>query len=135
MIYDFEKEKRDVIRAGERALASLKEAQNNLNSAENFGIWDMVGGGFVSTMAKHSKMNRAKENMEKARYDLRDFCRELKDVNIVGHLDIETGDFLDFADYFFDGILVDWMVQDKINQASRQVEEAICRVEGILKQI
>ena len=135
MIYDFEKEKRDVIRAGERALASLKEAQNNLNSAENFGIWDMVGGGFVSTMAKHSKMNRAKENMEKARYDLRDFCRELKDVNIVGHLDIETGDFLDFADYCFDGILVDWMVQDKINQASRQVEEAICRVEGILKQI
>lgn len=124
-----------MIRAGERALASLREAQNNLNSAENFGIWDMVGGGFVSTMAKHSKMNRAKENMEKARYDLRDFCRELKDVNIVGHLDIETGDFLDFADYFFDGILVDWMVQDKINQASRQVEEAICRVEGILKQI
>ena len=51
------------------------------------------------------------------------------------HLDIETGDFLSFADWFFDGFVVDWMVQDRINQASRQVAEAIQRVEGILRQL
>lgn len=135
MSYDLEKEKREAMDAGNRALRSLKEAQNNLNSARNFGIWDMFGGGFISTMAKHSKMDRAKQNMEQAKYDLRNFSRELNDVNMACHLDIETGDFLSFADWFFDGFVVDWMVQDRINQASNQVAEAIRRVEGILRQL
>ena len=95
----------------------------------------MFGGGFISTMVKHSKMDQAKQNMEEARNDLRNFSRELHDVNMTCHLDIETGDFLSFADWFFDGFVVDWMVQDRINQASQQVEEAICRVEGILRQL
>ena len=135
MAYDFEKEKREAADAGNRALRSLKAAQENLSSAKNWGIWDMLGGGFISTMAKHSKMDRAKENLAKARSDLKSFSRELQDVNMACHLDIETGDFLSFADWFFDGFVVDWMVQDRINQASRQVEEAIHRVERILKQL
>lgn len=135
MSYDLEKEKREAMDAGNRALRSLKEAQNNLNSARNFGIWDMFGGGFISTMAKHSKMDRAKQNMEQAKYDIRNFSRELNDVNMACHLDIETGDFLSFADWFFDGFVVDWMVQDRINQASNQVAEAIRRVEEILRQL
>ena len=135
MTYDMEKEKREAIDAGSRALRSLRAAQDNLNSAKNWGIWDMFGGGFISTMVKHSKMDQAKQNMEEARNDLRNFSRELNDVNMTCHLDIETGDFLSFADWFFDGFVVDWMVQDRINQASRQVEEAICGVEGILRQL
>lgn len=128
MTYDLEKEKREAADAGNRALRSLRAAQDNLNSAKNWGIWDMFGGGFISTMVKHSKM-------EQARYDLRNFSRELNDVNMACHLDIETGDFLSFADWFFDGFVVDWMVQDRINQASWQVAEAICRVEGILREL
>jgi hypothetical protein len=34
-----------------------------------------------------------------------------------------------------DGFVVDWMVQDQINQAFRQVAEAIRRVEEILRQL
>ena len=135
MTYDFEKEKREAADAGNRALRSLKAAQENLDSAKNWGIWDMLGGGFLSTMAKQSEMDRAKENLAKARADLKNFSRELQDVNMACHLDIETGDFLSFADLFFDGFVVDWMVQDRINEASRQVEEAIHRVEGILNQL
>ena len=135
MTYDLMKEKREAIEAGNRALRSLKAAQNNLSSAQNWGIWDMFGGGLISTMAKHSKMDRAKQDMEQARYELRNFSRELNDVNMVCHLDIETGDFLSFADWFFDGFVVDWMVQDRIKQASNQVTEAVRRVEDILKQL
>ena len=94
MTYDLEKEKREAIDAGSRALRSLSAAQVNLNSAKNWGIWDMFGGGFISTMVKHSKMDQAKQNMEEARNDLRNFSRELNDVNMTCHLDIETGDLL-----------------------------------------
>lgn len=135
MTYNLEKEKREAIEAGKRALVSLRAAQNNLNSARNWGMWDMFGGGFVSTMLKHSKMDTAKQNMEQAKYDLRNFSRELQDVSMSYNLDIETGDFLSFADWFFDGFVVDWMVQDRINRARNQVEEAIRRVEDILRQL
>ncbi len=135
MEYNYEKEKQEAIDAGNKALRSLRKAQENLSSAKNWGIFDMLGGGFISTMVKHSKVDQAKENMEQAKYDLRSFSKELNDVNIACNLNIETGDFLSFADWFFDGLIVDWMMQDRINQASQQVEEAIRRVEDILRQL
>ena len=52
-------------------------------------------------MAKQSKMNQAKQNMEQAKWDLKNFNKELEDVNISCQLHIETGDFLSFADWFF----------------------------------
>ena len=135
MVYDIEKEKREAIEARYRALDSLHVAENNLNSAKNWGLVDMFGGGFLSTMLKHSKIDQSKQNMEQVKYDLRNLSRELNDVNMVCNLNINTNDFLAFADYFFDGFVVDWMVQDRINNAKRQVEEAIRRTENIINQL
>ena len=39
------------------------------------------------------------------------------------------------ADYFFDGLVADWLMQDRINKARAQVDEAIRRVEGIMGQL
>ena len=105
MGYDIEKEKREAIEAGRRALNSLQAAKENLNSAKNWGLVDMFGGGFFTTMLKHSKMDQAKRNMEQAKYDLCNFSRELNDVNMVCNLNINTGDFLSFADYFLMDLL------------------------------
>ena len=95
----------------------------------------MFGGGFLSTMLKHSKMDQAKQNMEQAKYDLQNFSRELNDVNMTCNLNINTNDFLAFADYFLDGFVIDWMVQDRINKAKQQVREAIRRTENIIDQL
>ena len=135
MGYDIEKEKREAIEAGRRALNSLQAAKENLNSAKNWGLVDMFGGVFFTTMLKHSRIDQAKRNMEQAKYDLRNFSRELNDVNIACDLNINIGDFLSFADYFFDGFVADWMVQDRINNARYQVEEAIRRTEYIISQL
>ena len=43
MGYDIEKEKREAIEAGRRALNSLSAAKENLNSAKNWGLVDMFG--------------------------------------------------------------------------------------------
>lgn len=135
MAYDLEKEKREAIAAGHRALNSLRAAQSDLNSAKSWGLWDMFGGGFFSTMIKRSKMDAAKQNMDQAKYELQNFSRELRDVSISYNLEMETGDFLSFADWFFDGFFVDWMVQDRINNAGSQVAEAIGQVENILRRL
>lgn len=135
MAYDFYKETQEAISAGERALSSLRAAQNELSSARNWGIFDMLGGGFISTLVKHSKMDNAQSYMEQAKYDLNSFSKELQDVNMAVNLNIDTHDFLTFADWFFDGFVADWLVQDCINEARGQVDEAIRRVESILRQL
>ncbi len=45
-MYDYEKERLEAVSAGQRALDSLNLAKNELNSAKNWGIVDLIGGGF-----------------------------------------------------------------------------------------
>lgn len=135
MAYNFEQETREAIDAGERALTSLRYAESELSSARNWGIFDILGGGFISTLIKHDKMDKAKRYMERARFDLRSFSKELRDVDMMVDLNISTNDFLTFADWFFDGFVADWLVQDRINQARDQVNEAIRRTEQILHDL
>ena len=123
---------REAMEAGARALNSLRMAQSHLDSARGWGLLDMFGGGLFSTMIKHGKMDDARQCVQQAQRDLQAFSRELQDVNLPS---IELGGFATFADYFFDGFLADFMVQQKINQARQQIAEAIDRVEDILRQL
>lgn len=132
---NYEKERLEAIAAGEHALDSLQKAAGELNSAGNWGIFDMLGGGFVSTYVKRSKMDNAQSYMNQAKEALQAFSRELADVDVAANLNVQTGDFLTFADYFFDGFVSDWLVQNKIDQAKSQVAEALRKIEGILAQL
>ena len=135
MEYNYEKERQEAIDAGNRALYSLRTAQDQLNSAKNWGIVDLLGGGLITSLVKRSKMDDAQRNMEQAKRDLQTFSKELRDVSQYISLDFNNDGFLRFADYFFDGVVADWLVQDRINNARQQVDEAIRRVEQILRQL
>ena len=52
-------------------------------------------------MLKHSKMDHAKQNMEQAKYDLRNFSRELDDVNMACNLHIRYRRFSFICRLFF----------------------------------
>ena len=129
------REMKEALDAGERALSSLRKAQEKLNSAGNWGLFDMFGGGLFSTIMKRSKMDDAQQLMEAAKTDLKRFQRELKDVSIPLDLRMEVGSFLSFADFFFDGFVADYLVQSKISEAKEQVSDAIIRVEQILNEL
>ena len=131
--YTIEKEMREAIQAGENALYSLQAAREELQKAGNWGIVDLFGGGLITSLIKHSKMDNASRLMENAKYDLKRFQKELRDVTVNTNLSIDCSDFLTFADFFWDGIIADWLVQSKINDAKSQVDEAIAQVEQILR--
>ena len=132
---DREKEIREARLAGQEALDCLNRAAESLKSAGNWGIVDMLGGGLISTFVKHSKMNNADALVQQARSALKRFQKELTDMENVAEFHIETGDFLSFADYFFDGIIADWLVQSRINEARTQVENARQKVMYIMGQL
>ena len=64
---------REAIAAGERALQSLCSAQEKLSSARGWGMFDFFGGGFITDMIKHSKLEDASRYMEQAKRDLQVF--------------------------------------------------------------
>ena len=76
------KEVQEARYAGLRALDSLRAAQKALESARGWGIFDILGGGTISTLVKHSKLDRAREHIENAQYALKTFRRELADVDL-----------------------------------------------------
>lgn len=125
----------EAVRAGEKALVSLRAAQSKLVSARNWGIWDILGGGLITSMVKHSRIDDASSYLESARMDLKVFQRELKDISDFSELGIDVGGFLSFADLFLDGIIADWMVQRKIDEAIRQVDNGIMRVESMISSL
>lgn len=129
------KEIYEAIDAGERALSSLYAAQDKLKSARGWGVIDLFGGGLITDMVKHSKMNDASRYMEDAKFHLKAFQRELKDVNLSLDLRMEVGGFLSFADFFFDGLVADYLVQSKIASAREQVDDAITMVKNILTSL
>ena len=67
----------------------------------------MLGGGLLTTLVKHSKMDDAAADLNEARNALQRFSRELRDVHTFVDFPVNTNDFLSFADYFFDGFIVD----------------------------
>ena len=129
------REIREAIQAGERALTSLRKAEEKLISASNWGLWDIFGGGLISGIAKHNKMSEATTYMEEAKRNLTTFQRELRDVNGTYNLSLDIGGFLSFADFFFDGVIADYLVQTKIRDAKVQVQDAIQSVSGVLAQL
>lgn len=133
--YDLNKERMEAIRAGERARDSLRSALDALDKARGWGIYDMLGGGFISSLIKHSKMDDASAYIERAKSDLKSFSRELGDIREYKNIDVSTGDFWGFADWFFDDFLSDWIMQDRINEARNQVQVAISKVSSVLDKL
>ncbi|GAP15988.1 hypothetical protein LARV_03783 [Longilinea arvoryzae] len=140
-IADRNAEKREIeeaISAAGEVHFSLERVIEALESAEGWGTWDMLGGGFLSTAVKHSRIDEAREAMRAVQVKMNRFTRELADVQQSTPLSIEIGGLESFADYFFDGLIVDWIVQSKIENSLEQARLAYDRIEsagGALRQL
>lgn len=129
------RELREAILAGNEVIRSLEAAEEALNQAENWGKWDMFGGGFMSTSAKHSNIDDAVDFVTEAKSHLNRFSRELRDVNMDIDVSIDISSFDRFADYFFDGLIADWNVQNKINQSQDSVHDTLNRVRLVIGNV
>ncbi|WP_409342043.1 hypothetical protein [Paenibacillus sp. MBLB4367] len=121
--------------AGKRVLASLTVASESLDKAENWGKWDMLGGGAISTHLKHNNVDDAKQYIYQANHLMRGFKEELTDLKRSIHIDIDISELLKMADYWFDGLITDWIVQGRIRNSQEQVLGAIHQVRTVVNQL
>lgn len=127
-MYDRAREVEEALAAGRRALAALEEAAKSLDSAKRWGVWDILGGGLVSSAVKHARLGDARESLASARAELAAFSHELEDVREVANLDLGISDAAAVFDIAFDNVITDLMVQSQIDKAADRVDEAIRQV-------
>ncbi len=125
----------EAIAAGKAAMEGLERVIDSLRSAKNWGTVDMIGGGLIATAVKHSRLDSARESIHQLQHALRNFQRELADVGAATDLEVDIGSFATFADYFFDGLIVDWMVQSRINNSLDTALDAGRRVQSVLANL
>ena len=125
----------EALHAGRRAEQALSGVLDSLDSAESWGTWDMLGGGLFTTMAKHGHIDDARAGIDHAQRALSRFRTELADVRDMELPQVQIGEFATFADYFFDGFFMDWMVQSKIQDAQEGVSEVHVRVLNALRNL
>lgn len=132
---DDRREINEAIQAANDALCHLEASNDCLKSAGNWGVVDLLGGGFFSTLMKHGKMDHAQDELFEAKTALRRFATELQDIRQIEDIHLEVDDFLTFADFFFDGVIADWLMQKRIDEAKQQVTDAIIKVRDIRSRL
>nr|WP_294466192.1 hypothetical protein [uncultured Sellimonas sp.] len=127
----------EALDAGQQALYRAEEISQGLKDAKTWGTIDLMGGGLMTDVIKYDKLNKVRDKTMDLQSALRSFRTELADVSsqIDGDIQVEIGDFLHFADYFFDGFITDWMVYDRIKQAKERAERTCSQIQGILERL
>ena len=129
------KELQEAISAGQKAAFTTDCVLSKLDNAEAWGTWDILGGGLLSTAAKHGNLDDAQSYITELQMDLRHFNTELTDISVQTDVHVNTDDFLRFADYFFDGIFADLAVQKRIKQSKEQVQGIKTEIESVLEEL
>lgn len=131
------KEISEAVLSGENALSGLQRAIDSLQNAQNWGTFDMIGGGFIATAIKHSKIDEAKRDIEEVQYHLNQFKRELSDTSLSSeqNLSVDMNSFTGFMDYFFDNLITDWIVQNKINESLNACRQMFDKISVMLTHL
>lgn len=121
--------------AGSAALSTARSIAESLDSAHGWAVWDLLGGGLLTDMMKHDRMNEAQRQIDRLMRNLSRFRTELADVHYNASMSFQMDGFTVFGDYFFDGVLFDWMAMDHINQSRAQIKLLAEQLETALEKL
>jgi len=112
----------EAIDAGLEANSLIQKLEKRLKEARDWGHWDMYGsdgGGWL----KHRAIDRAREYLHRVRHALIRFENELRDVYPDARINVDVRiDRIDnFFDVFFDNLISDWIVQQRIVKAMEHI--------------
>ena len=137
---DKRRELQEAQEALERVKEIIQEVKSELQSAKNWGLFDMIAGDMFASLIKRDKISKVNSRMDYLRRVLQEAQKELADVNITLASEISNSSSDYFWDVWFDNIFTDFRVQgeldkvaENINQLERQVGLALKDVKAALK--
>lgn len=130
------------IAAGREAHRYARAALEALRRAKGWGVYDMLGGGLVSGLIKHGKMDEAQRQIDGLRRALARFRQAADGLRIFCDASAELSGFWRAADLLWDGPLSDFLALRRIDQAQRSLErtdgqilQAIRALEAALQRV
>ncbi|WP_053368547.1 hypothetical protein [Bacillus sp. FJAT-27245] len=128
-------ELKEAIDAGRNVKGALADALESLDRAGAWGHFDLFGGGTISAIKKHQHIDDAQENLYRAQNSMRRFQKELMDVKEEAFININVSGTLKFADFFFDGFIIDYIVQNKISEMVYETRSQNQKVSEVLTKL
>ena len=101
----------------------VEESEQKLRSARNWGVLDIFGGGLLTDLIKHSKINNASRSMDQVNYLMQRLQVILGSINIPEDYRMQTGNFSTFGDFLFDGAIFDIYMFSKIMNSLNRVSD------------
>lgn len=132
---DYNLEILEAIRAADEALHYLDKAKKTLNSAQGWGVVDLLGGKKVITFFKQRKIHKAEMDLARASVAIEKLNKEVNDVERIVNIDFNMSVVLKLADFFFGGAIADWIVLGKIGEAKLKITNATMQVLEVKAQL
>ena len=111
---------------------------HHLKQAKQWGNWDMVGGrqGRHASYSKHASIDKAKNISVWVKHELINLNKELKDIgHKKEHFQLNLDNFSSFTDIFFDNLISDWVIQQKISNTLSNTASVRDRIALIVESI
>ena len=118
-----ELKKQEALSKIDEILSLTNEAKSKFKSTRNWGIFDILGGGLIADLFKHSNLNSAKSIMERISCNLEQLRSILGTIIIPEDYRMNMNGFITFADFVFDDIFFSTWMTFKIISSIQQVEE------------
>ncbi|MBO3375523.1 hypothetical protein [Clostridium perfringens] len=126
----------EALREANNCLMISEETLKSLMSAKNWGIYDIVGGGMISSAIKHNRIDDAKTYMERLSYSVDRLNKELGDVDTsIFNEGLNISGFSYTFDIFFDNIFSDFSVQGEINDSLYKIEDFRNKVLNLIRKL
>lgn len=127
------KELEEAILEGQKSLKILSNIMAYLQKAEDWGRWDMYGDNRRAKYIKKQSIDQALRLLPSAQHQLNMLMRELADLGereII--LKLDSVHFDKFRDFFFDNLISDWIIQQRIRNTLNNIEATTSHVKRIV---
>lgn len=129
---DRKKELQEAKDAANKIIEKIDRAMDYLDSAEFWGMWDIFGGDFFSSLKKRNKIEEANECIKDIVDSVKVLNKELKDVDMVLPEEVSNTMNDRTFDIWLDNIFTDLRVQEEIKEAMKELREFRNGVEDLL---
>lgn len=117
------KELNEAKTAAQEVIARIDNAIYSLDNASTWGIFDLLGGGMISSFIKREKIRDVNYEINEISDSLNLLNKELEDVNM--YLPVEISDTMgdNVFDIWFDNIFTDMRVQGEIKDQLNELKD------------
>ncbi len=119
--YQHKKELEEAAEEGKICINLLNQIINQLQKVRSWGGPPSNRRGQMQRMVRRDAIDRARNLSYQVRHHLNLFRQELSDVGLQLSGDIDERQFSDFTGFFFNNIITDWIMQQKLTQAMQSI--------------